>query len=93
MKTLTFLLCLSVASVVLAGNAGAQSAMRGQRPAYCGPALGFVSTPVYDRYALVPGTQVVGPAIIEERESTALIPPGMVGRLDRHLNLLIRTTI
>ena len=55
--------------------------------------MGFVSTPVYDRYALVPGTQVVGPAIIEERESTALIPPGMVGRLDRHLNLLIRTTI
>ena len=77
----------------VSGNAGAQSAMRGQRPAYCGPALGFVSTPVYDRYALVPGTQVVGPAIIEERESTALIPPGMVGRLDRHLNLLIRTTI
>ena len=72
------------------GGASAQAPMRGRRPAYFGPATGFVNTPVYDRYALVPGTQVSGPAIIEERESTAIIPPGMAGRVDRRFNLLIR---
>jgi 5-oxoprolinase (ATP-hydrolysing) len=37
---------------------------------------GFVDTPVYDRYALAPGAQVAGPAIIEEREATTVVPPG-----------------
>lgn len=38
MKTLTFLLCLSVASVALAGNAGAQS------QAACRSKCGYVET-------------------------------------------------
>ncbi len=37
---------------------------------------GFVDTPVYDRYALAPGARISGPAIIEEREATTIIPPG-----------------
>ena len=34
-----------------------------------------METPVYDRYALAPGTTFKGPAIVEERESTAVIGP------------------
>jgi N-methylhydantoinase A/oxoprolinase/acetone carboxylase beta subunit len=30
---------------------------------------------VYDRYALEPGAAFVGPAIVEERESTTIIGP------------------
>src|SRR5208282_6739221 len=37
---------------------------------------GFIDTPVYDRYALTAGMRLAGPAIIEERESTTVIPPG-----------------
>ena len=37
---------------------------------------GFVDTPVYDRYALAQGARIAGPAIIEEREATTIIPPG-----------------
>ena len=37
---------------------------------------GFIDTPVYDRYALTTGTNLTGPAIIEEREATTVIPPG-----------------
>jgi 5-oxoprolinase (ATP-hydrolysing) len=37
---------------------------------------GFVATPVYDRYALAQGIRIAGPAIIEEREATTIIPPG-----------------
>ena len=37
---------------------------------------GSVSAPVYDRYALRPGTRLPGPAIVEENESTLIIGPG-----------------
>ena len=43
---------------------------------------GFVDTPVYDRYALTPGTRIAGPAIIEEREATTIIPPGDAANVD-----------
>ncbi len=31
---------------------------------------------MYDRYALAPGARIAGPAIVEEREATTVIPPG-----------------
>ncbi len=37
---------------------------------------GFQPTPVYDRYALLPGSTIQGPAIIEEREATTIVGPG-----------------
>jgi 5-oxoprolinase (ATP-hydrolysing)/N-methylhydantoinase A len=37
---------------------------------------GFIDTPVYDRYALAVGSTLAGPAIVEEREATTIIPPG-----------------
>src|SRR5262249_11160223 len=46
------------------------------RPAYFPESGGYVDTPVYDRYALRPGKGFDGPAIIEERESTAVVGPG-----------------
>ena len=56
------------------------------RRAYFDTAGGYVETPVYDRYALEPGARVEGPALIEERESTAVIPPGCEVRVDQHLD-------
>lgn len=50
-------------------------ALKGTRAAYFLTLGGFHPTPVYDRYALLPGTTVDGPAIIEERESTLIVPP------------------
>jgi 5-oxoprolinase (ATP-hydrolysing)/N-methylhydantoinase A len=47
---------------------------KGVRDAFFGE--GFVKVPVYDRYALLPGTTLPGPAIIEERESTTIIAAG-----------------
>ncbi|MEM9781654.1 MAG: hydantoinase/oxoprolinase family protein [Pseudomonadota bacterium] len=52
-------------------------ALKGHRRAFlpgAGGASGaFADVPVYDRYALAPGTVFEGPAIVEERESTAVI--------------------
>jgi N-methylhydantoinase A/oxoprolinase/acetone carboxylase beta subunit len=50
---------------------------------------GWHITPVYDRYGLRAGMVVRGPAIIEERESTAVLPPGDCARVDRYGNLLV----
>ncbi len=50
-------------------------ALKGERAAYM-PGDGFVAVPVYDRYRLVVGDTIAGPAIIEERESTTVVWPG-----------------
>ena len=49
----------------------------------------FVETPVYERSALKASTRLRGPAIVEERESTAVIGPHGRVRVDRDLNLII----
>jgi N-methylhydantoinase A len=71
-------------------NADVGSALSGSRPAYFPNADGFVDCPVYDRYKLTAGTQIPGPAIIEEEESTTIIRPGDSASVDRWLNLLIQ---
>ena len=72
-----------------AGN-GAGSARKGTRRAYFPEAGGFVEVMVYDRYALRPGDRFAGPAIVEERESTTVVPPGDGLAVDEHLNLRLR---
>jgi N-methylhydantoinase A len=66
-----------------------ENAVKTTRPAYFAEAGGFVPTPVYDRYALRPGARFDGPAIIEERESTAIIGPGARCHVDRGLAILV----
>jgi N-methylhydantoinase A/oxoprolinase/acetone carboxylase beta subunit len=67
----------------------AELARRGARSAYWGADTGFVETPVYDRYRLANGHAIVGPAIIEERESTVLVPPAAVASVDSYRNLIV----
>jgi N-methylhydantoinase A len=40
------------------------------------PSHGYVEAAVHDRYLLRPGSQLLGPALVEERESTLVVPPG-----------------
>ena len=67
---------------------GAEAALKGERPAYFPSLGGFAPTPVYDRRRLGAGASLAGPAIIEERESTAVIGPGGRVRVDGRLNLV-----
>ncbi|MCR6481733.1 hydantoinase/oxoprolinase family protein [Amycolatopsis sp. OK19-0408] len=60
----------------LTTQAAGGDARKGTRPAYFPSAGGFVDTAVFDRYLLTPGARVAGPAIVEERESTVVVPPG-----------------
>jgi N-methylhydantoinase A len=50
----------------------------------------FVDTPVYERSALAPESAVSGPALIEDVDSTLLVPPGWQARADRWSILHLR---
>jgi len=50
---------------------------------------GHATVDVFDRYGLPPGTEVSGPAIVEERESTMVIGPGGRGKVDRYGSLVV----
>jgi len=61
---------------------------KSSRKAYFPETGGYVETPVYDRYALGPGSRLAGPAIIEERESTTVVGPGATVAVDVHRTLI-----
>jgi N-methylhydantoinase A len=65
-----------------------EPAIRGEprtRPGYFGGSLGLVETPVIGRADLASARE--GPLIIEEYDTTVVIPPGWVARLDLHGNI------
>jgi N-methylhydantoinase A len=69
----------------------AEDARVGERRAYFGPD-GFVATSLYDRARLPVGSRVLGPAIIEQADTTTVIPPGRAAVVDPAGNLRIRRT-
>jgi N-methylhydantoinase A len=73
----------------ITARVGAGGRIKGRRQAFFEEAGTFVDTPVYDRYALAPGDDFGGPAIVEERESTAVIGPGARCRVDGALALVV----
>jgi N-methylhydantoinase A len=64
-------------------------ARKGRRPVYLPDARGYADVAVYDRYALGPGTVLEGPAVIEERESTVVVPVRAPIRVDRASHLVL----
>jgi N-methylhydantoinase A len=52
-------------------------------------ATGFVETPVYQRAALTFGSRLTGPAVIEQMDTTTIVPPGWTLTVDRMANLLL----
>ena len=62
---------------------------KGSRLAYFPETNGYVETAIYDRYALEPGIEFNGPAIVEERESTLIIGAHGKARVDERLNVVV----
>ena len=48
-----------------------------------------VETPVYMRELLAAGTRIEGPAVIDQLDSTTLVPPGLEAEVDEWLNIRI----
>jgi N-methylhydantoinase A/oxoprolinase/acetone carboxylase beta subunit len=50
---------------------------------------GRMQAPILDRALLAAGNELKGPALVADRDSTTLLPPGFVLKVDRYLNLII----
>jgi N-methylhydantoinase A len=71
------------------GDGTPTRASKGRRQVYFPETSGFCDCPVYDRYALRAGDAIVGPAIVEERESTVVVPPESRAEVDDHGNIIL----
>jgi N-methylhydantoinase A len=49
-----------------------------------------IDTPVYERVDLPAGFILAGPAVVEQVDSTVVIPPGTRAEVDKYLNIIIR---
>ena len=67
----------------------ADAALKGHRPVFCVQRKSFVTTQVYARHLLAVGAVLEGPAVIEERESTVVVPHLARVTVDAHWNLRI----
>ena len=68
-------------------SANPAAALKAERRAYFSEIADFAPTPVYDRYRLGAGMSFRGPAIVEERESTVVVRPGMTAAADAYGNI------
>lgn len=50
---------------------------------------GYTPTPIYNRAQLPVESQFSGPAIVEQMDSTTVIPPGFVVRVDEYKNMIL----
>lgn len=50
---------------------------------------GWVETPIYERDALTAGTTFDGPAVVDQFDSTTVVPPGARAEIDEWRNILI----
>jgi N-methylhydantoinase A len=73
------------------GTGGVQ--MRDRRPVFFESNGEFTDTPIFDRDLLSPGARFSGPAVVEQSDTTLLIPPGASAQVDQHLNILIDTGV
>jgi N-methylhydantoinase A len=61
----------------------------GARPVYFEDAGDFVDTALYDRARLANGMEFAGPAVVEQIDSTLVLPPGAHARVDEYLNIVV----
>jgi N-methylhydantoinase A len=71
------------------GTRTAAEARKPDRAAYFPETGGYVPCAIYDRARLPVGATIEGPAIVEEPESTTVLPPGARAEIDRWANLIV----
>jgi N-methylhydantoinase A/acetophenone carboxylase len=62
---------------------------RGHRRVYLGPVDGFADLPLYERERMGNGHRVSGPAIVESRQTTMVVPAGWTLAVDSYDNAMI----
>jgi len=70
--------------------AKAPVARRGSRQCLFDGDARRVETPVYDWDRMEPGREIIGPALIDDKTTTVLVPPGFICEVDMYRNLVMR---
>jgi len=83
----TYPLPRPVARPAARASGTAADARIGERRAYFG---GYVPTALYERARLPLGARLAGPAIVEQDDTTTVIPPGVTALVDDAGNLRLR---
>jgi N-methylhydantoinase A/oxoprolinase/acetone carboxylase beta subunit len=71
------------------GTRHVAEARKPDRPVYFPETRGYVRCAVYERARLPVGAHLEGPAVVEEAESTTVLPPGSTAEVDAWANLLV----
>ena len=91
---LTAILPAGAAELDLGWRAPEQGAVEpAERLAWFPETEGFAVAAVHDRRSLGVGTEIAGPAILEEPESTVVVPPGMTASVNRQGHVMIDTGV
>ncbi|WP_158735925.1 hydantoinase/oxoprolinase family protein [Alteribacillus sp. YIM 98480] len=72
-----------------AGSTDASHAVLGVRNVYFDEVDAFINTKVYQRKKLKPNNIIEGPAIVEQMDSTTVIPPHSKAQVDLYKNIII----
>jgi N-methylhydantoinase A len=68
---------------------GSEVEPQGRRQVYFPEVGGYCDCPTYRRDQIPVGGRIVGPAVVEERESTSVLLPGDIGVVDEYRNLMV----
>ena len=71
------------------GTADPREAFKGRRKAYFPELGGYVDVPTYERSRLKAGNVVAGAAIVEQMDTTIVLPPGQIGKVDQWGNIIV----
>ena len=67
-----------------------EKALKGFRDVYLTRSGGQTRCAIYDKYRLKPGNKLLGPAVIEQIDSTTLIKPEQEARIDPYSQIVLR---
>jgi N-methylhydantoinase A len=71
------------------GSENAEHAVKKMRRVYFDWLGGYGDCTTYDRYSLKANNVIQGPAIVEQMDTTIVIPPAQTARVDRYGNIII----
>ncbi|AZU62535.1 hydantoinase/oxoprolinase family protein [Neobacillus mesonae] len=73
-------------------NGTIEDAIKGYRDVFFEESGGYVNTPVYDRKKVPTLSILQGPAILDQLDSTVVLPPGFTAEIDPYKNIIMTYT-
>jgi N-methylhydantoinase A len=67
----------------------AEAMLKGRREVYLPAERRRAEIPVYDEALFTAGSRIEGPALVESKDTTLLVPTGAVTERDQHLNFIL----